>query len=472
MDSTNNQNIQPTVHFGNLSAKTTSAQLISLLSNVSPVLKISLRKNTDNLTAFAFVTFMSVKDAEKIIEQFNYYSLNDKQMILTLYNKEKSYPPEANVFVKNLPPKLNSKDLHEIFKMFGSIVSCKVATNEKGESKGFGFIQYKTVKAATKAINNCQNAKIGANILAVMPYDKPKKDDSVISETSTFTNVYVKNFPTSIKEDELRSILEKYGPINSLYIPISSTGKVLGYACANYEKPEDACKAVSELHNKELFESEGEDFLPPFYIQKAEKKKDRVESLKKQMTEMSLNGEVTKNNLYVSNIPESVTVEQLKQLFSSFGRITSCRLEKTNFTHQYGYVCFSTAEEAAMAHQKGDKIKIDETKINVSFYKNKFERLNEEETPSIAAVINNIRNHSEVRTKLLNSVTNALERTAHLYESYWEELDVKDASSFAKFISEFFLSHSEQNLKKLASSTYLLDKEIKKIIIGKQKDRK
>lgn len=57
----------------------------------------------------------------------------------------------GNLFVKNLPPSINSLQLHSLFSRFGTILSCKVA-EENGKSKGFGFVQFDTEESAMGAL--------------------------------------------------------------------------------------------------------------------------------------------------------------------------------------------------------------------------------------------------------------------------------------------------------------------------------
>jgi polyadenylate-binding protein len=42
--------------------------------------------------------------------------------------------------------------LHDTFAAFGNVLSCKVATDEIGRSKGYGFVHYETAEAADTAI--------------------------------------------------------------------------------------------------------------------------------------------------------------------------------------------------------------------------------------------------------------------------------------------------------------------------------
>lgn len=42
--------------------------------------------------------------------------------------------------------------MHDTFAAFGNVLSCKVATDDAGRSRGFGFVHYETAEAADTAI--------------------------------------------------------------------------------------------------------------------------------------------------------------------------------------------------------------------------------------------------------------------------------------------------------------------------------
>jgi polyadenylate-binding protein len=73
----------------------------------------------------------------------------------------------VNLYIKNLEDDVDDDKLRAEFEVFGAVTSCKVMRDEKGTSKGFGFVCFSTPDEATKAVAEMNNKMIGSKPLYV-----------------------------------------------------------------------------------------------------------------------------------------------------------------------------------------------------------------------------------------------------------------------------------------------------------------
>lgn len=215
---------------------------------------------------------------------------------------------------------IDNKALHDTFSAFGNILSCKIATDVTGQSKGYGFVQFETDEAAKIAIEKLNGMLLNDKQVFVGPFIRKEERDNT-PEKAKFNNVYVKNLADSTTEEDLKTIFGEHGAITSVVVMRDGEGKSKGFGFVNFEEPEDAAKAVEALNGKKVDEKE-------LYVGKAQKKSEREMELKGKF-EQTVKETVDKFeglNLYVKNIDDSVTDDKLKELFSDFGSITSCKV--------------------------------------------------------------------------------------------------------------------------------------------------
>lgn len=149
-----------------------------------------------------------------------------------------------------------------------------------------------------------------------------------------------------VSDEELRELFGKYGAITSCLITKDNTGVSRGFGFVNFEKHEDAQRAVDELH--------GNDFHGQnLYVSRAQKKSEREEELRRQYEDAKMEklNKYQGVNLYVKNLDDDVDDDQLREIFSVYGVITSAKVmrSETNESRGFGFVCFTSPEEATRA---------------------------------------------------------------------------------------------------------------------------
>ena len=193
---------------------------------------------------------------------------------------------------------------------------------------------------------------------------RKEREKELGEKAKNFTNVYVKNFGEELGDDELKELFAKFGNITSCKVvtePIkvensdeegsetkspSPDNKSKGFGFVCFEESSSAVKAVEELNGTELSGR-------VLYVGRAQKKSERQKELKNKFDE--LKSEQTRKyqgvNLYVKNLDDTIDDEMLRREFSPFGTITSAKVmtEEGGRSKGFGFVCFSTPEEATKA---------------------------------------------------------------------------------------------------------------------------
>ncbi|KAF5451305.1 hypothetical protein F2P56_026421 [Juglans regia] len=128
------------------------------------------------------------------------------------------------------------------------------------------------------------------------------------------------------------------------------TLKCFGFV--NFEDSEDAARSVEALNGKKFEDKE-------WYVENAQKQSEREIDLKGGIEQEYLQEKVDKYvdvneglNLFVKNLDDSInTDDKLRELFSEFGTITSCKVlrDDNGISRGSGFVAFSTAEESSRA---------------------------------------------------------------------------------------------------------------------------
>jgi polyadenylate-binding protein len=361
---------------------------------------------------YAYVNFHQLPDAERALDTMNFSMIKSKPCRIMWSQRDPSLRRSGvgNIFVKNLHESIDNKQLYDTFSLFGNILSCKVVVDrETGNSKGYGYVHYETAEAANAAIEKLDGMLIDGQEVQVGHFmrrnDRP--------DINSWTNCYVKNVPYEWNDDRLMAEFMQFGEVISASVAVGvrkfkpkkedgdeteaseqpdmpdedeplgeekekeekteeagsaekkeegsaekkaeDTKQTLGYGFVNFAEHEAAAASVEALNGKEYPTSlDGEELTQAMFVGRAQKKVERERELraKFEAEKMDRISKFQGVNLYVKNLEDTVSDDLLRDEFAVMGTITSARVmkdPKDGRSRGFGFVCFSTPEEATRA---------------------------------------------------------------------------------------------------------------------------
>lgn len=343
------QFVPTSLYVGDLEVNVTDSQLYELFNQLGQVVSVRVCRDlsTRRSLGYGYVNYVNPQDAGRAIEVLNFTPLNGKAIRIMYSHRDPSVRKSGsgNIFIKNLDKAIDQKALHDTFSTFGNILSCKIATDSTGQSKGYGFVQFEAEESAQQAIEKLNGMLLNDKQVYVGPFLR-KQERDMASDKTKFTNVFVKNLSESTTDDDLNKAFSEYGTITSAVVMRDAEGNSKCFGFVNFENADDAAKAVDGLNGQKFDEKE-------WYVGKAQKKNEREQELK-QKFEQTMKEAVDKSqglNLYIKNLDDTISDESLREYFAPFGTITSCKVmrDPNGTSKGSGFVAFSTSEEASRA---------------------------------------------------------------------------------------------------------------------------
>lgn len=362
------------LYVGDLEVNVTDSQLYDYFNQMGQVLSVRVCRDaaTQISLGYGYVNYSNSHDAERAMKELNFSHLNGKMIRVTYSSRDSSVRRSGvgNLFVKNLDKSVDNKALHDTFSEFGNILSCKVATDHLGQSRGYGFVQFEKEDSAKNAMEKLNGMLLNDKQIFVGPFLR-KEERETGANKAKFNNVYVKNLAETTTDDDLKNTFGQYGSITSAVVMRDGDGKSKCFGFVNFENPDDAARSVEALNGKKFGDKE-------WYVGKAQKKSERELELRGRfeqgLREMGDNLEGL--NLYVKNLDDTITDDKLQELFSEFGMITSCKVmrDPSGTSKGSGFVAFSAPGEASRALSEMNGRMVNSKPLYVALAQRKEER--------------------------------------------------------------------------------------------------
>ncbi|XP_068020015.1 nucleolin [Melanerpes formicivorus] len=307
---------------------------------------------------FGYVDFSSAEDLDKALQ------LNGKKLMGLEIKLEKAKSKETlkenkkerdarTLFVKNLPYRITEEEMREVFE---NAVEIRMVMNKEGSSKGMAYIEFKSEADANKALAEKQGTEVDGRAM-ILDYtgEKSHQEHQKGGGDKESKTLIVNNLSYAASEETLQEVFTK---ASSIKVPQTNQGRSKGYAFVEFPTVEDAKAALNSYNNTEV---EGRvirlEFSSPAW----------------QKGNMNARGGFNQQSktLFVRGLSEDTTEETLRESFegSISARIVTDR--DTGSSKGFGFVDFSSAEDAKAAKAAMEDGEIDGNKVILDFAKPK-----------------------------------------------------------------------------------------------------
>jgi len=246
------------------------------------------------------------------------------------------------LFISELPENTKQSELENFFADYKSdIHMMQIDSNQKiydifNARKPKATIIFKNHEKAAEARDKLNMKKLKGKALNIMWHER---DNSV--RYNNKANLFVKGISPDAQPRQIYELFAKFGEIISCKICENEDGDLLGYGYINYYDLDSAKNAIENLNKTKFLDSVLE-------VEHFQRKNERLQAPQENCT------------LYIKNIPEKYTnLEELKKLFSKFGKITFSKIYKDNERY-FAIIMFSDADSANKAKEELNNKKLNE----------------------------------------------------------------------------------------------------------------
>ncbi|KAL4495586.1 hypothetical protein ABPG72_014055 [Tetrahymena utriculariae] len=261
-----------TILVKNISSKVEQDGFRDLFSRYGHVSQFLLAPNK----AIGIVQYEDQSHALNAFEKLSYFSVKNNPLYLEWAplgmidveqaeeEKEKEIIIEDELskilYIKNLSFNTTEATLQGLFEKakVGTIRSVKIVKS-KGQSQGYGFIEFSDHEAVIKSIKKLQNSLLDGHAIQLSvskkekndPKKKQRKDKQVDIPIST--KLVIRNLAFECTKKEVRDLLKVYGEVKSVRLPKKMNGQHRGFAFAEFSSAEEAKNAFTALENTHLY---------------------------------------------------------------------------------------------------------------------------------------------------------------------------------------------------------------------------
>jgi polyadenylate-binding protein len=305
----------------------------SLFGNILSC-KVVVDRESGDSKGYGYVHYETAEAANAAIEKLDGMLIDGQEVQVGHFMRRNDRPDInawTNCYVKNIPYEWDDARLMQEFAQFGEVVSASVSRGVR--------------KPTPKPAKESEETEEGEKEIAEGAEASADGEKASAEEDDKEEKVEKPEVEEPKPEPEKEAAVE--GKVDNQ--------QTLGFGFVNFLEHEDAAAAVEALDgNLYTTTLDGEALTQELYVGRAQKKVDRERELraKFEAEKMDRISKFQGVNLYIKNLDDGVTDDMLRDEFATMGTITSARVMKDmkdGRSRGFGFVCFSTPEEATRA---------------------------------------------------------------------------------------------------------------------------
>lgn len=260
---------------------------------------------------------------------------NGELETVSSFNPKEEFEKRRWVLITNVPDGVDLEDLKTNFLQGFDVIDLRIEKNSAHVLLG-------APEQAVTAINSLNRQSFHGCVLGV----SLAPPDSLL---------FVGNLPFEFKEEQFRSLMSPFGPIERIFLVRSMfTGESKGYGFVDYVTRESACLAKQQLMNT------GSKYVGGRIL--------RVNFAEPNLLTYE---DLHSKTLFVDRLPRDFTNgEVLKELFSQSGSVTFAQVAvnpQTGISRGFAFVDYGTAEEAERGQKAHNGALLEGTNIRVAY---------------------------------------------------------------------------------------------------------